>query len=117
MRICLICPSYPPQEITCGVGDYTRCLAEELVRQGEVVVVVTSNRYRGRTDGPVHILPVVHAWTLGAALRLTGSQTRPAADLMHLQYTPDLYGGSTGFALTPLLARPAAFRQSSPSIP
>jgi len=105
MRILMVCPSYPPQDVTCGVGDYTRCLAEELASQGEDVVVLTSDRYRGETSGPVIVLPRVRAWTIGEALRLTSSTISPSVDLIHLQYTPDLYGQGLGFKLLPLLAR------------
>ena len=105
MRIMMVCPSYPPQDVTCGVGDYTRCLAEELTSQGEDVVVLTSDRYRGETSGPVTVLPWVRAWTIGEALRLTSSAISPPVDLIHVQYTPDLYGQGLGFKLLPLLAR------------
>ncbi len=101
----MVCPSYPPQDVTCGVGDYTRCLAEELAGQGEDVVVLTSDRYRGETGGPVAVLPRVRAWTVGEALRLTSSAISPPVDLIHLQYTPDLYGQGLGFKFVPLLAR------------
>src|SRR2546430_1611919 len=50
MRIVMVCPSYPPRELTCGVGDYTRCLAEELARGGDDVTVVTSTGYAGPRD-------------------------------------------------------------------
>ncbi len=105
MRICMVCPSYPPQDVTCGVGDYTQCLAEELVRQGEEVLVVTSDRYRGKADRSIPVLPTVQSWTLGTAWWLTGSRKHPPIDLIHLQYTPDLYGRGLGFKLIPLLTR------------
>ncbi len=105
MRICMVCPSYPPQDMTCGVGDYTRCLMEELVRQGEEVLVVTSDHYRGKADSSIPVLPTVQSWTLGTAWWLTGSRKHPPVDLIHLQYTPNLYGHSLGFKLIPLLAR------------
>ena len=105
MRILMVCPSYPPQDVTCGVGDYTRCLVEELVRQGEDMVVLTSDRYRGETSGSATVLPRVRSWTIGEALRLTSSAMSPPVDLIHLQYTPDLYGQGLGFKLLPVLAR------------
>jgi len=101
----MVCPSYPPQDVTCGVGDYTRCLAEELARQGEDVVVLTSDRYRGEVHGPVTVLPEVRDWTIGEALRLTSSAVSPPVDLIHLQYTPDLYGQGMGFTFLPVVAR------------
>ena len=105
MRICMICPSYPPQDVTCGVGDYTRCLAEELVRQGEQVVVVTSTGYRGDTNGAVPVLPVMSKWSAVEGWKLLRSQRRQSSDVIHLQYTPDLYGRRSSFALTPTMSR------------
>ena len=54
MRIVMVCPSYPPQDVTCGVGDYTRCLAEELVRQGEQVTVVTTQQQQWSPAPPTY---------------------------------------------------------------
>ena len=105
MRICMVCPSYPPQDVTCGVGDYTQCLTEELARQGEEVLVVTSDRYHGKANSSIPVLSTVQSWTLGTAWWLTGSRADPSVDLIHLQYTPDLYGSGLGFKLFPLLAR------------
>jgi len=105
MRILMVCPSYPPHDVICGVGDYTRCLAEELSRQGDAVTVLTSDRYRGETGGSVTVLPRVQGWTVGEAWRLTSSAIRPSVDVIHLQYTPDLYGPGMGFLLLLLLSR------------
>ncbi len=80
----MVCPSYPPQAVTCGVGDYTRCLATELVRQGDTVSVITSGEWRGQASSQdVTVLPVfddIPAWW-----RVT------PADVVHVQYAPDLY--------------------------
>ncbi len=105
MRMCMVCPSYPPQDITCGVGDYTRCLSEELLRQGEEVFLVTSDRYKSGAVG----LPVMTVkerdWTMGTAWMLTTALALRMPDLVHVQYTPDLYGRAMGFTVLPLLAR------------
>jgi glycosyltransferase involved in cell wall biosynthesis len=105
VRILMVCPSYPPQEVTCGVGDYTRCLVEELNRQGEEVVVLCSSQYRGAAHGPVRVLPIFPRWTLAQALHLHFSGAVPRGEVLHLQYTPELYGRDAGFKLIPLLAR------------
>ncbi|MFQ5960753.1 MAG: glycosyltransferase family 4 protein, partial [Candidatus Methylomirabilales bacterium] len=105
VRVLMVCPSYPPQEVTCGVGDYTRCLVEELTRQGEDVSVLCSSQYLGTAQGPVHVLPLVRRWTLDQALRLSFSQAMPRGEILHLQYTPHLYGRGAGFKLLPLLTR------------
>ena len=57
----MVCPSYPPQEITCGVGDYTRCLAEALAARGEAVTVVASAAWRGPARCGVTVLPILDA--------------------------------------------------------
>ncbi len=101
----MVCPSYPPQAVTCGVGDYTRCLVEELTRQGEEVAVLCSSQYRGALGGPLSVFPWVQRRTLGQALRLSFSHEIPRPDILHLQYTPDLYGRGAGFKLVLLLAR------------
>lgn len=105
MRILMICPSYPPQDAICGVGDYTRCLAEELARQGEDVVAVTSDRYRGSTAGSVRVVPMFQRWTWDTAIRLAKLSMYPRADVIHFQYTPELYGQGLGMVLAPLLLR------------
>jgi glycosyltransferase involved in cell wall biosynthesis len=83
MRVLIACPSYPPQEMTCGVGDYTRCLAEELVCLGEQVTVVASAAWRGPERGGVGVLPILDA-------RAPWWRVIPA-DVVNLQYAPDLY--------------------------
>jgi glycosyltransferase involved in cell wall biosynthesis len=92
----MVCPSYPPQAVTCGVGDYTRCLAEELARQGETVTVVTSRAWRGH-GRDVTVLPILddaRAWW----------RVMPA-DVVHVQYAPDLYPRRQAMAMLPLRAR------------
>jgi glycosyltransferase involved in cell wall biosynthesis len=97
MRILLVAPSYPPRPVTCGVGDYTRCLAEELARQGDEVAAVCEAGYGGR-DAAVRVAPIGAPWTAGRLTRL-------AADVVNVEYTPDLYGGGIGIAPLPLALR------------
>lgn len=105
MRIVMVCPSYPPQDVVCGVGDYTKCLAEELVRQGEQVVVVTSTGYRGNSGGAVNVLPLISQWSAVEGWKLLRSRLDPPPDVIHMQYTPDLYGRRAGFVLLPIMAK------------
>lgn len=94
----MVCPSYPPQAVTCGVGDYTRCLAAELVRRGDTVTVITSREWRGNSSSPdVSVLPVfddITAWW----------RVMPA-DVVHVQYAPDLYRGRGQLARLALCGR------------
>ena len=98
MRVLLACPSYPPQDVTCGVGDYTRCLAEALARQGDQVTVLTSAAYRGPTTGGVLVLPLLDRrdarwWSVAGA------------QVINVQYTPDLYRSRPRIVGSPALAR------------
>ncbi|HUF93871.1 MAG TPA: glycosyltransferase, partial [Candidatus Limnocylindria bacterium] len=97
MRVVMVCPSYPPQTVTCGVGDYTRCLATELARQGATVTIVTSGEWRGQPPSSrITVLPLFPdaAWW----------RVMPA-DVVHVQYAPDLYPRRGEVALLPVRAR------------
>jgi glycosyltransferase involved in cell wall biosynthesis len=101
----MVCPSYPPQDITCGVGDYTRCLAEELVRQGVEVTVLASDRYRGQPGGSITVRPVITDWSWRQGWRLARELAARGNELFHMQYAPDLYEERFAVAWWPLLAR------------
>jgi glycosyltransferase involved in cell wall biosynthesis len=94
VRVLMVCPSFPPQAVTCGVGDYTRRLRAELGHQGATVTVITSNDWRGQADG--RVLPI---------LDTPGWWRVVPADVVHIQYAPDLYGARGEIALLPLRAR------------
>lgn len=98
LRVLMLCPSFPPGDTTCGIGDYTKCLVAELARQGDQVTVLASSGYRGAVDGTITVRPM--ADPTAAASRWTET----AADVIHIQYAPDLYRRRS-VELTPLLAR------------
>ncbi|HEX9697855.1 MAG TPA: glycosyltransferase [Acidobacteriota bacterium] len=103
MRILMVCPSYQPQAIGCGVGDYTRLLAEQLAAGGDDVEVLCGSGYRGPIDGAVRVRPIVESWSPWALLRLA---TAPAsADLIDFQFTPVLYGRHSALRLWPALLK------------
>jgi glycosyltransferase involved in cell wall biosynthesis len=99
MRIAMVVPSYPPRAGTCGVGDYTRCLARELARQGDDLSVVCAPGYEGVPDRAIRVATLPGRWTARRLARAT------VADVANVQYTPDLYAGRLGFALVPLALR------------
>lgn len=94
MRVLMVCPSYPPQAVTCGVGDYTRRLGAELARQGARVTVITSKEWRGQAER--RVLPI---------LDTPGWWRVVPVDVVHVQYAPDLYGARGDVTLLPLRAR------------
>jgi glycosyltransferase involved in cell wall biosynthesis len=80
MRILVFNPSYPP--VACGVGDYTRSLADALVRAGHDVTVVTSAASRSVADGRPRVLPLLHEWDIGAFLRAWPHFARPRPEVV-----------------------------------
>ncbi len=80
MRILVFNPSYPP--VACGVGDYTRGLAEALVGDGHDVTVITSATSTTMVDGPPRVLPLLREWDIGGFLRAWPRFSRPRPDLV-----------------------------------
>src|ERR1017187_9570233 len=67
VRILIFNPSYPP--VACGVGAYTRGLAQALVRAGHDVTVITGAASTTTTDGPPRVLPPLRNWGAREFLR------------------------------------------------
>src|ERR1700680_3591860 len=84
MRILLFNPSYPP--VACGVGAYTRGLAEALVGAGHDVTVITCAGSTTTTDGPPRVLALLQGWGVGAFLRARRRFSRPRPDLVVSSY-------------------------------
>jgi glycosyltransferase involved in cell wall biosynthesis len=104
VRIVLVTGSFPP--MACGVGDYTRHLAEALSARPDVqVTVVTSEEARGG-DAPARyeVLPIVRAWQPDEFPAIAEVVRRVGPDVVHVQYPTLGYRG-------PLAARvPALLR-------
>jgi glycosyltransferase involved in cell wall biosynthesis len=80
LRIVIFNPSYPP--VACGVGDYTRGLAQALVRAGHDVTVVTGATPTPPAGGPPRVLPLLNTWGVGAFLRAWPRFARPRPDVV-----------------------------------
>ncbi|MDQ6811052.1 MAG: glycosyltransferase family 4 protein, partial [Actinomycetota bacterium] len=91
MRILIFNPSFPP--VPCGVGDYTRGLAEALVGAGHDVTVVTGATSTTRADGPPRVLPLLREWDIGAFLRGWPRFSRPRPDVVVSNF-PSVVEGS-----------------------
>jgi glycosyltransferase involved in cell wall biosynthesis len=66
-RILLFNPSYPP--VKCGVGDYTRGLAEALADAGHEVTVVTSSAVPSSPGTNPRVLGLLKEWDIRGFLR------------------------------------------------
>lgn len=101
MRICMVCPTYPPNDVPCGVGDYTRELAEHLAVTGVSLTVVASTFHRPENSSPIRVIPFAERWDWRATRNLARFIHEGAFDLIHIQYTPGLFGRSPWLKLLP----------------
>jgi glycosyltransferase involved in cell wall biosynthesis len=92
MNVLLVCPTYPPNDVPCGVGDFTAELAPRLARRGASVSVAASTRHRGSTDGDVRVLRVATSWNRRAMRDVVAVARRKRFDVVNVQYSPELYG-------------------------
>jgi glycosyltransferase involved in cell wall biosynthesis len=92
MRILIFNPSYPP--VACGVGDYTRGLAEALVRAGHEVSVITGAPTTAMADGSPRVLLPLRDWGVRAFLRAWPRFARPRPDVVVSCYPAVIVNGS-----------------------
>ncbi len=101
MRICMVCPTYPPNDVPCGVGDYTRELVEQLTRSGLSLTVVASTSHHPDRSASIQVVPFAERWDSRASMNLVQFLHDEAFDLVHIQYTPGLFGRSPWMKLLP----------------
>ena len=110
MRVLLVTGSFPPMR--CGVGDYTRHLAQALAARAGVQVGVLTSRealpsQAAESDA---FFPVVEAWRLRDLPRILSVLRRWKPDIVHIQFPTQGYRGSRLPSLLPMLFRLAGFR-------
>ncbi len=98
--------SYPP--MTCGVGDYTACLVQELRKRKDVsIAVLTSEKlYTLVNNLPSDIVAIVKRWNILDFPRIAKVIRRWRPDIVHVQYPTQGYfgGGRLPFFLPVLLS-------------
>ena len=92
MRVCMICPTFPPNAVPCGVGDYTYNLSGYLAALGVSVTVVASTTHHPEPETAVKVIPFAAQWDLRTVYSLVGKLCREEFDLVNMQYTPELFG-------------------------
>src|SRR5437660_12072419 len=92
MRVCMLCPTFPPNAVPCGVGDYTYNLSEHLAALGGVVTAAGSTTHRPEPEAAVKVIPFAPEWDLRTVYSLVGKLCREEFDLVSMQYTPELFG-------------------------
>lgn len=101
MNVGLVCPTYPPHDVPCGVGDYTKGLAEHLAELGASVTVLASTGHRGSPGNRVRVVTVTDRWDRAAARALVRRLLAERFDVVNIQYTPELYGRGLWMKLVP----------------
>ncbi len=90
MKICLVTGSFP--EMRCGVGDYTRCLANEFIKAGHQVAVLTSDQKEVRKLGDSELRPKIRSWRIFNLWQIMRELDRINPQIVHLQYPSLGYG-------------------------
>jgi glycosyltransferase involved in cell wall biosynthesis len=92
MRWMLVTGEYPP--VSGGVADYTYQIAHRLVEQGDEVEVIAKVAGAGpRKNGDVIVRPInLGCWPLWAIGMKTRVRIAEKADVLLLEYVPQLYG-------------------------
>ncbi len=102
MRLALITAHYPPAEVPCGLGDYTRYLRAALDTDGHETLVITSMRSRATESATFRL---ADRWGLADLTRVVRVIRAQRPDAILLQYTPEHYGYGLAFKLLPLHLR------------
>ncbi len=80
LKILVFNPSYPP--VPCGIGNYTRSLAEALVCAGHDVTVVTGPSSPAKTSHGLRVLPLLREWSIGAFVQAWPRFSRSRPDVV-----------------------------------
>jgi glycosyltransferase involved in cell wall biosynthesis len=104
-RFVLVAPNYHPR--TCGVGDHSMRLAQELWRRGHEATVLTREPAQVHPEAPeVPVIGVPGSSPLTLCRRMFQEVSLLRAERVFIQYTPQMLGASRfGSAAVPLLAR------------
>lgn len=110
IKIMLVSGSLPPMK--CGVGDYTRHLAESLAKHKHIstVVVVTSKAAAEYKSASLEILPIIGPWNCRAVWRVLRLAKGLKPDIVHIQYPTRGYGRKISPSWLPAILRLARFR-------
>lgn len=103
LKVMLVTGSYPPMK--CGVGAYTKRLAEALAElQGVKVFVLTDARAQGYLESPnVEVIPVIKHWRMGEMFRVLSILKKYNPDIVHVQYPTQGYANRRMPLFLPLL--------------
>lgn len=87
MRILIITPSFPPQK--CGVGDYTKIIANNLAKRGEEIEIITlknSEQFIKTNSEKYLIHSVIDKWDWTALNKIKSIIKASQPDWVNIQY-------------------------------
>lgn len=91
----------------CGIGAYTKRLAEALAKlQGIKVFVLTDSRAQGYLKNPnLEVIPTIQNWRIGEIFRVLSILKKCNPDIVHIQYPTQGYASKRMPLFLPLLIR------------
>jgi glycosyltransferase involved in cell wall biosynthesis len=88
-----------------GVADYTALLADDLVRQGAEVNVLTSSRAKPVRESPTLVSPIIDDWGRAAWPAIARHTAQYQSDIVHLQYQTGAFNMNLGVNALPWVNR------------
>lgn len=98
MKVLMISGSYP--NMKCGVGDYTKVLANFINKTGIGIKVLTTKNEKVVSDGICE--PAILNWNLQCIKEIYNYVNKNNINIIHIQYPTKGYGYKIGINLLPL---------------
>lgn len=106
-RIALIAGTYLPER--CDISDYTAHLCNSLYEYGIESVILTTY-YAAEAAYDPQAVGVVHGWRLADLFALVKAVRASKAEILHIQYSAEIYCFESAILLLPLLLRMTGWR-------
>ncbi len=106
-RIALIAGTYLPER--CSVADYTMHLCANL-REYCVEPIVLTTYYAAEAAYDPNAIGIVHDWRLADLFALVRAVHASKAEVLHIQYSAQIYGFERAILLLPMLLRMSGWR-------
>lgn len=103
MKICFIVGAFPPMK--CGIGDYTNLLAEELVKMGHEVTIITSANAKYINKNNFKVKNIVDKWDNSAKDIIIKTIRDIKADVVNIQYPSNEYKKGIFMNILPMILK------------
>lgn len=106
-RIALIAGTYLPER--CDISNYTAHLCNSL-REYDIESVILTTYYAAEAAYDPQAVGVVHGWRLADLFALVKAVRASKAEILHIQYSAEIYCFESAILLLPLLLRMTGWR-------